>query len=202
MSTTDDVSYENMKAIIMRVFGSEIKCRASSEISSVDIKVEPTYANVCSDDAAGDSSFYARSNTRGRYNFWPRGNRRVGRRPRGNHSARKSNPVGNDGNISRCIICDSRMHWARDCPHSYEKLKFTSSYDSGRKAAAKEDDDDECIQFSLFMENISNSPKKSVKLEKILLETKHCALMDTACPATVCGKEWLNNYVASLTSIL
>ena len=93
------------------------------------------------------------------------------------------------------------IHWACDCPHPYEKLKFTKSYDSGRKAA-KEDDDDECIQFSLFMENIANSPKKSVKLEKLLLETKHCALMDTACTATVCGKEWLNNYVASLTSIL
>ena len=78
--------------------------------------------------------------------------------PHGNHSApRKSNPVGNNGNISRCIIGASKMHWARDYPHLYEKVKFINSYDSGRKAA-KEDDDDECIQFSLFMENIANSP--------------------------------------------
>ena len=90
LSAIDDVSYENMRAIIMRIFGSEIKCRASSENSSVDIKVEPTYANVCGDDAAGDSAFYARSFTRGRYNFWPRGNRRGGRIPRGNRSGDKS----------------------------------------------------------------------------------------------------------------
>ena len=57
--------------------------------------------------------------------------------------------------------------------------------------------------------NASNSPysrkilpillKKSVKLEKLLLETKNCALMDSGCTATVCGKEWLKNYIASLT---
>ena len=110
MSTIDDVSYENMKAIIMRVFGAKIKCRASSDDSSVDIKVEPTSANVFSKKAAGDSALYARSNNaRGRYNFWPCGNRRGGRMPHGNHSApRKSNPIGNYDNISRCIIWDSR----------------------------------------------------------------------------------------------
>ena len=90
MLAIDDVSYEKKKAIIMRVFCSEIKYRASSEYSSVDIKVEPTYANVCGDDAAGDSAFYARSFTRGRYNFWPRGNRRGGRIPRDNRSGDKS----------------------------------------------------------------------------------------------------------------
>ena len=29
----------------------------------------------------------------------------------------KNNPLDKNGKISRCIICDSKLHWAKKCPH-------------------------------------------------------------------------------------
>ena len=33
---------------------------------------------------------------------------------------RQTNPVNFYGDISRCRICGSKFHWAKDCPDSYE----------------------------------------------------------------------------------
>ena len=29
----------------------------------------------------------------------------------------KANPLGKNGKISRCIICNSKLHWVKKCPH-------------------------------------------------------------------------------------
>ena len=39
---------------------------------------------------------------------------------RGRGSRRRSNPLNFEGNPMHCKICDSVMHFQRDCPHSYE----------------------------------------------------------------------------------
>ena len=31
---------------------------------------------------------------------------------------KEMNPLDRNGQISRCIVCDLKMHWAKDCPHS------------------------------------------------------------------------------------
>ena len=50
---------------------------------------------------------------------------------RGNR--RRSNPLNFEGNSMSCRICDSVMHFQRDCPHSYEnqsKQVFESKEES------------------------------------------------------------------------
>ena len=37
-----------------------------------------------------------------------------------NNSKRKPNPLDENGDINRCVICDSIYHWANKCPDSYE----------------------------------------------------------------------------------
>ena len=46
--------------------------------------------------------------------------RKMRRQRSGNVSVRKSNPPERSGNISRCLVCDSIMHWIKDCPHKDE----------------------------------------------------------------------------------
>ena len=35
---------------------------------------------------------------------------------------KRSNPIERDGRVSECLICGSRMYWARNCTHSYENM--------------------------------------------------------------------------------
>ena len=73
---------------------------------------------------------YARGNWRGHLQQGPRGSvtRSRGRRGTmasaadvsGGKSDRKFNPVGRDGEILRCLICDSRLRWKRKCSHSHK----------------------------------------------------------------------------------
>ena len=52
---------------------------------------------------------------------------------RGHGSRRKSNPLNSEGNLMCCRICDSVMHFQRDCSHSYKnqsKQVFESKEDS------------------------------------------------------------------------
>ena len=37
---------------------------------------------------------------------------------------RKTNPEDREGRTSRCNICESKLHWARRCPHAYENLRI------------------------------------------------------------------------------
>ena len=43
----------------------------------------------------------------------------------GTHSSKKQggkiNPMNKHGQVSRCLICDSKMHWATQCPHNERK---------------------------------------------------------------------------------
>ncbi len=109
-----------------------------------------------------------------------RGGRRGGRSNR--IDSRPMNPVGADGNIMRCVVCDSIRHLLADCPHSYENSNSTY-------VTNFEESDEEACLFT--GQNIS-------QMVVLSAEAQNCAVLDSACSSTVCGKEWLNNYLNSL----
>ena len=45
-------------------------------------------------------------------------------KPGGSKQKVKLNPINKHGQVSRCAICDSKMHWAKQCPH---RLKNSES---------------------------------------------------------------------------
>ena len=60
----------------------------------------------------------------------------TGARARGRGSRKRTNPLNFEGNTMRCRICDSVMHFQRDCPHSYEsqsKQVFESKEESANE---------------------------------------------------------------------
>ena len=196
MSALSEVTYDNMKAIILRIFGSNIHNSYSSSSLGSDqmiIKTEPAFVNV----EHNSEIFYNYGNRRGRGRGGPRGRGGFrGARGRGLASeanvehpktTRKMNPKNRDGSISRCLICDSKFHWARDCPDAYERG------DDGNTEVNIQFSLDEDVQLSLYAQG--SAGKVSVLMEESL---KH-ALLDTGSPTTVCGEAWLNDYINSLT---
>ena len=195
MSAITEVTSENMKSVLKRVFGGNI---GTGKFASFEIKTEPVF------HSAGESSetFYANSrrgqyqHQRGTYTLRGRGNRGdLSNRPSGrNNGSRKTNPVDRDGNISRCVICESKFHWARQCPDAYENV---GSFNNNSNESPASRNEDENVQLSLFMEYANVA--QSHKLRNLVGDSYGSALLDTGCSTTVCGVDWLENYSNTLS---
>ena len=129
MSAIPVVSYESMKSAIRRIFEVGAVCK-SNQAASVEplpvVKSEPTLVSESKED---ENALYSRSYGRPSRSS-RRGYGRSGGRSRGRGGAgrgyREFNPSTPTGEVSRCVICDSKMHWARDCPHSHENGQKSS----------------------------------------------------------------------------
>ena len=93
--------------------------------------------------------------------------------------ARPTNPVGKDGNILRCVACDSIRHLLAQCPHSYEN---TNAYEV-----------EHCQEEACLF-----TGKDVGQMFVLSAEAQNCAVLDSACSSTVCGKDWLQSYLSSL----
>ena len=193
MSAINPVSYDNMKSILLRVFGSEIGVKNVASSSSTTVKIEPVFQG--SDDSEPTMfGRYQRGRGRG---YRGRGAQRgrgvitgANREPIGAaRGGRKHNPTDREGKPSRCFICESTHHWVRDCPHSYENGQ------SGEKDG--EPDNSDVNLLALFV-GYSSDCRES-KVQTLLREAKNSAVLDTGCSKTVCGLNWLNGYQESLS---
>ncbi|XP_077971779.1 uncharacterized protein LOC144425883 [Styela clava] len=97
------------------------------------------------------------------------------------------NPLNKFGQVSRCAICDSKMHWANKCPHNRNKVNMAEG-EIG--SFSDKETEDEVVNFVFMI--------KSSDCEALICETVGSAIIDTACTKTVCGQKWLNNYIARL----
>ena len=101
--------------------------------------------------------------------------RHEARNDRGNN--KKLNVKDQQGQVSRCKICESVMHWARNCPHK-ENEPSTSSATVILKVNSNMLDEDQLTSLSP--------------------EAKNIALIDCGAAKTVVGKQWFDIYESSL----
>lgn len=133
MSAVPDVTFSKMKSALKRIFHGEVV--QSTQICSVPVKQEPVfYGEHCTTE----QSLYSRTDNRVR-RPWNSGkqrsrgsNRSAGSdarfiRPSYNlptptspFSGRKLNPTNRNSKVSKCAVCGSRFHWARDSQDAYE----------------------------------------------------------------------------------
>ena len=82
-------------------------------------------------------------------------------------NSNKHNPLDKNGKISRCVICDSKMHWTDKCPHK-------SNYQSINVSEEINWDTENENDIVLMTEEI-------VKNEIFIAEASKLAVVDTAC---------------------
>ena len=202
MSAITDVTYDKMKSALKRIFCGDITQKGISSSSAIEIKSEPVFyakENYDRDDDAA-AVMYSRGSFRGKSSWRGRRNTRgtpatgANRQPV-DRVGRKQNPVGPDGKTSRCLVCDSRFHWARQCPDAYENNKRKG--ESYRSNDDLDDDKEDMVHLSLFVGYTNES--RSYKLDKLVSESENCAVLDTGCSNTVCGVEWLDEYMKGLS---
>ena len=100
----------------------------------------------------------------------------------------KYNPLTKQGIISRCAICDSKMHWAKDCqPKRIQAANIVEIDD-------KKEDNYEFEEVNIVLMTTENpEPLKQNELN---------AIIDTACTRTVAGQGQLQNYLKNLDDSL
>ena len=105
----NDLKFSSMKSAQKRIF-SKVEDSLTEEMGKLDVKKEEAYVSSHS-----DKKKY--SYTRKTYD----GNRfRTDKRTKADYvpteKKGKFSPLNREGQVSRCIICDSKMHWASRCP--------------------------------------------------------------------------------------
>ena len=104
--------------------------------------------------------------------------------------------MGRDGQVSRCMICDSRYHWARDCPHSYENNEMLRGRVDEQDTGGNKEE--HVIQLSLFVGYTSDESVRQTRVTHLVEESRSCGILDTGCSTTVSGQKWLDDYLNSL----
>ena len=79
----------------------------------------------------------------------------------------KINPIGFNGKPNKCKICESILHYAKDCPHKRPSEENITLFIDPREE-----------EMCLFTSEARNS-----------------AVLDSGCTSTVAGQSWINCYL-------
>ena len=178
--------YEEAKKSLKKFKGNDI----GSSSNQASIKLEPAFlaANEEALLAAGYSktrSGYQSNYSSGRGENWKQG--RLGKSvvrgefATGNRSkgfTKNINPTGPDGRPLKCKSCGSFRHLLPACPDSWENMKRVNAVE-----------EEHAVLFTGYDRD---------EIRRLGVDARNCAVLDSACSSTVCGKGWLDNYIESL----
>ena len=192
-ATVSKLTLENMKKQIKAIFDSSAISDLSEQASAIKLEQNAMYTQSMENDC--EEVFYNRNKfirgrggfrgSRGRGNYTYQGGSRgyfagqhteraaaSGDTGSGDTSrTRRTNPPTRSGLPSRCVVCESIYHWAKDCPHNKKvnQTMFTKDIDIGT-------------------------------MNNFVHETLNQAVLDSGCSKTVCGEKWYKNFVESCSS--
>ena len=170
-ATCTELTYENMKSNIVKIFG-DFSLGSSSSNSLLDttaIKTEPTYY---AESSQANEVMYMNSRRYGKGNG-------AKTKQFSTSGSRRQNPKDEFGNVMKCYSCQSTEHLLRYCPDKKNKKR-------GNKP--------EEVHITLF-----NSDKDS-KMLQLVEESIGKALLDCGCTKTVAGQIWLDAYLSMLSN--
>ena len=179
LTACTELKYDLMKTSLRRIFASQ--CESASTGSEVTVKTEEVNIN--------DNNYRSYNSRRG-YSYRGRGRGRRGGSARDERVPREQNKTPStemnpsfNGIVSRCSHCDSKYHWYRDCPHKAKEVNMSEN------TADKESEE---VNVVLMTNEIPH--------EVYVAEARNFAIIDTACSRTVCGSEWLKEYLECLSA--
>jgi hypothetical protein len=101
-----------------------------------------------------------------------RGNvRETERKYMGNRGNGRRNPMDKGGRITKCAICGSESHWARECPQNYNNKK--KGINKGENNGDKKEEE------KVFIGGVEENDNYWEEIE---------AILDTGCNSTLCGE--------------
>lgn len=180
---------DQVSTSLVKFFGKQTITPRDSETSSITVKMESTDAEAL----LTGPIFNKWCDNRMRRDGVEGSSQRGRQRARGPAYTRntteenwRGNPLDYQGKPTRCRICGSTYHYVRACPEKKSRRVFevdsTRELNSGEPLRTGDDD------YQVFKVNVGG----------LMAESFNCAILDSACTSTVCGKDWLDCYLDSL----
>ena len=184
-----DRLYEQAKASLIKFKGKQGTGCSSGDNGASAIKLEPTC--IAEHEHALIAAGYSV------YRGVPRSSYRGGRNARGNRwkprgsSGRHVNPTGMDGKAMLCNSCGSYRHMMINCPDSWENMgnrdtKVNIVEQTGNYGHGSE----QVVLFTGFQRD---------SLREFTKDAQNCIVLDSACSSNVCGREWMDTYLETLS---
>ena len=176
--------YEQAKKSLKKFKGEA--GHSKGEIVNTNIKLEPAFL-AQNEEALLAAGYVKRGNSYSGYKRGGRSGRGYGRGQAFNSSQRATknlNPTGVDGKVLTCRSCGSYRHLVANCLDSWENLSKVNITESEQEA-------DDFVLFTGYQKQ---------NITELGNDARNCAVLDSACTSTVCGKTWLNRYVDSLSN--
>jgi len=188
------MNYEQKETLYEEAKKSLKKFKGGKTVPDGGVRLEPAY--FTSGEESVLAAGYSRSRGRGYSSCgsscgsWRRGNFGSQQRFGGYQKARVTvnadrggpkknmNPLGPDGNPKVCSSCGSYRHLLSACPDSWENM-----------AKVKIVEDEHAVLFTGYNKE---------EVRRLGVDARNCAILDSACSSTVCGDNWINNYIQSL----
>ena len=174
LTASSDLKFSSMKSALKRIFKDSRVTNdgdvASDNPSAIKIKQESAFMMQKFDNDVG-------ARRRFQQRRQAQQNNSTGNAPKG------TNPIDKLGRRTKCMICQSVFHWAKDCQHRLDPAAVRVTEDACTK-------EEEC-NLTLFTKHKQHN-------EIFMTESFGCAVIDTACTRTVCGQKWLDNYTDNL----
>ena len=108
------------------------------------------------------------------------------------------NPLDANGIITRCLECESINHWVDSCP-DVKKREHQSYHEQFYEDNSEQSDVtyefDTLCEVGLYRDDYDDP----VKLKTLVSDSMSAALLDCGAERTVCGKNWLNVYLDTLS---
>ena len=175
-ATVGQFTFSAMCAKLKSIFGDTVKAEPPTSGAAIRVKTE-------------EEVYYSRDKQqeyRGRFRGDGRRNNSFRNQRgyvRGNwnqnpNSRLQKNPTNAQGEVTSCNICKSIYHWSNECPHR------NSAQGNGNTTS-----------FTCFAE----SAIQKCYVSKLVCESLSSGLLDCGCTKTVCGKEWYDEFVSSLS---
>ena len=160
--------------------------RTSSNSSEQAIKIEPTKEETYV------ANPYSRGRQRGNYSGRGGSNRQYNHRRQtapmnSSGDSRPLNPNGYDGKRLTCYGCGSFRHLLPQCPYSHENKRDSRQFEDAKMVTQH---DENVVLFTGYDKG---------EINQLGEEGIGCAVLDTACTSTVCGKRWLDSFIESLS---
>ena len=188
-----DQLFEQAKASLLKFKGEQGGGATSlTDITPAAVKLEPAYMNE-TDEAFWNSGYrrgYGHNYRGNRGRPWSRGAHQGYNKFQKGTNDKRINPKGPDGKLLLCKSCGSFRHFVADCPDSYENRNVNVVQENKGETAlfTKDIGIEDIVLFTGFKE----------KSQNFTVEASRCAVLDSACSSTVCGADWLDDYLASL----
>ena len=186
LTVASDLKFETMRSALKRIFSN--KTLTDSTVETQIKKEEDAFISVKSRDSFKYGQKQRENQYQGSFKGGSSSSSFKGSSKLS--SAPKLNPMNRRGEVSRCAICDSKMHWVSKCPHKSAKRLHCANVTEENDGVLNESDED--VKLVLLTDD-------AMDCAIFVAETEKSAVVDTVCSETVAGEQWLNNYMKILS---